>query len=238
MRTSEPSEHQKRAAILAGAGLSIMALLAPVAFFAVLEPIRAAGDAGAQADALLASQGMFRVSIAIFMAVAVLDVLVAWALHGTFGPANPHLSLFAAWFRLVYTGVLLVATASLIEALNLALDPALPAVWTESRWSLLVQHELNGFFSTFNFGLGVFGCHLVVLGYLTARSGLLPRILSALIVIAGLGYLADTLGTLLIGRYDLKLASVTFIGEVLLIGWLFWWGFRRTMTTDEREQDQ
>lgn len=199
-----------------------MALLAPIAFFAVLEPIRTAGDA-AQINALQAAEPMFRLSIIIFLAVAVLDILVAWGLHGVFSSVNRHLSLLAAWFRLVYTAVLLVATVSLVETLNLLQLPSPDTV----QWNLLVQHELNGFFTTFNFGLGIFGGHLMVLGYMIIRTNLLHGFLGALLVVAGLGYLIDTLGTVLIDQYGLNLASVTFIGEVLLIGWLFWWGWRR-----------
>lgn len=223
MPSSASFIHQKRAALLAGAALLAMALLAPVAFFAVLEPIRVAGDATAQINALQAAEPMFRLSIIIFLAVAVLDILVAWGLHGVFSPVNRHLSLLAAWFRLVYTAILLVATVSLIETLNLL---QLPSLDTAPR-NLLVQHELNGFFTTFNFGLGIFGSHLIVLGYLIIRTNLLHGLLGALLVVAGLGYLADTLGTVLIDQYSLNLAGITFFGEVLLIGWLFWWGWQR-----------
>ena len=224
MPHSSDTVHQRRAALLAGGALLLMAVLAPIAFFAILEPIRSAGDAVAQASALLASGTLFRISIVIFLAVAVLDILVAWALHGVFAPVNPHLSLLAAWFRLVYTALLLVATVSLIDALNLLQMPAQDT----NLWAQPIQRELNGFFVTFNFGLGIFGCHLLVLGYLILRSHLFPGFLGALVMIAGLGYLADTLGTILISQYDLNLASVTFIGEVLLIGWLLWWGWRRS----------
>ncbi|GGX75015.1 DUF4386 domain-containing protein [Saccharospirillum salsuginis] len=217
------TSHQRKAARVAGVALLLMALLAPIAFFTVLEPIRTAGDAAAQVNALRASGTMFQVSIVIFLTVAVLDVLVAWALHGIFSREQSQLSLLTAWFRLVYTALLLVATASLIDAQTLLQSP----VQGSPHWNLLLQHDLNRFFTTFNFGLGVFGCHLVCLGYLMMRARLFPGFLGALIVIAGLGYLADTLGTLMIPQYDLNVASVTFIGEVLLIGWLIWFGWKR-----------
>lgn len=214
---------QKRAAIIAGFSLLTMALLAPIAFFVVLEPIQTAGDTAAQISAMQAAGTLFRVSILIFFIVAVLDLVLAWALHGVFSPANPHLSLLAAWFRLVYTAVLLVATVALVEVQSLLQAPAPDS----THWQLLLQHQFNGFFSAFYFGLGVFGCHLIVLGYLIIRTNLFPSLLGALVVIAGLGYLIDTLGKVMISHYGLGLASFTFIGEVLLIGWLFWWGFRR-----------
>lgn len=44
------------------------------------------------------------------------------------------------------------------------------------------------------------------------------------LVVAGMGYQIHTLGTVLVNQY---LASVTFIGEVWLIGWLFGWGWQQ-----------
>ena len=214
---------QKKAAILAGFALLTMALLAPIAFFVVLEPIRNAGDASAQIRALLDSGVMFRFSILIFLIVAVLDILLAWALHRVFAPLYSQLSLLAAWFRLIYTAVLLVATISLVQVLTLLQSPDSDNTF----WQHLLLHEFNGFFTAFHYGLGVFGCHLVVLGYLIIRAELLPSLLGAFVVIAGLGYLMDTLFMVLAPQYDMSLASVTFIGEVLLIGWLFWWGFKQ-----------
>lgn len=215
---------EKRFALLAGAALLMMAVLAPIAFFGFLEPTRVLDDSAAQVEAMQASEGMFRISIVIFLIVAVLDILVAWGLYGVFSSTHPQLSRLTAWFRLIYTAVLLVATASLVDALNRLQVP----LTDTDLWTLQVQNGFDGFFITFNLGLGIFGCHLVSLGYLIMRSRVLPGFLGILVGIAGLGYLADTLGTTLISGYDLNLAGFTFIGEVLLIGGLFWIGLRRS----------
>ncbi|WLD58721.1 DUF4386 domain-containing protein [Salinispirillum sp. LH 10-3-1] len=233
MLNSKVSIDQKRAAIIAAVALLAMGVLAPIAFFVVLEPIQATGDTVAQINLLQASEAMFRISILIFFVVAVLDIVLAWALHGFFSPANSHLSLLAAWFRLVYTAALLFATASLVEVLSLLQAPA-P---NSPEWRLLVQHTFNGFFTVFNFGLGIFGFHLIVLGYLIIRTNLLPSLLGALVVIAGLGYLIDTLGSVLLAQYGLNIASITFIGEVLLIGWLLWWGLKRAIRADDARRE-
>ncbi len=44
---------------------------------------------------------------------------VAWALCRVFSPVDRGLSLLAAWFRLVYAGVLLVAVGHLLDVLHL-----------------------------------------------------------------------------------------------------------------------
>jgi hypothetical protein len=48
----------------------------------------------------------------------------------------------------------------------------------------------------------------------------MPRIFGALLVLAGLGYLADGIGFLLVPDFSPTFALFTFIGEVALIFWL------------------
>ena len=43
-----------------------------------------------------------------------------------------------------------------------------------------------------------------------------------LVAIAGGGYLADSFGMILVPDYALTISTFTFVGEALLIFWLFW----------------
>ena len=47
-------------------------------------------------------------------------------------------------------------------------------------------------------GLILFGVHLLLIGLLAYRSGFMPKIFGILLVIAGLGYLADGFGAVLV----------------------------------------
>ena len=49
-----------------------------------------------------------------------------------------------------------------------------------------------------------------------------PRLLAALVILAGVGYLADSIGTIVVADYGLTVSTFTFVGEALLIFWLFW----------------
>ncbi len=86
--------------------------------------------------------------------------------------------------------------------------------------------SLDSFRSGWDFGLVFFGLHLLIAGYLVFRSGYFPKFLCFLIVIAGLGYLADSAGKLVLPDYSLSVAAFTFFGEVLLIVWMFLRGIR------------
>lgn len=84
---------------------------------------------------------------------------------------------------------------------------------------------IEGFNGTGELGLALFGVHLALLAYLFYRSRYIPRFLSLLVAMAGVGYLVDSFGAVLLSGYSISIASFAFIGEVLLILWLLF-GFR------------
>ena len=75
-------------------------------------------------------------------------------------------------------------------------------------------------------GLILFGVHLLLIGALAYRSGFMPKIFGILLVIAGLGYLADGFGAVLVPDYAISIGPFTFVGEVALIFWLLISGSR------------
>ncbi len=60
------------------------------------------------------------------------------------------------------------------------------------------------------------------LGYLLFRSAHFPGFLGVLVIVAGGGYLVDSFGMILVPDYALTVGAFTFVGEALLIFWLFW----------------
>lgn len=111
--------------------------------------------------------------------------------------------------RLAYTAILAVAINSLLSALRAGpVDPTLGAFFLES------------FNSLWQISLIIFGLHLCVVGVLAWQSDFIHWLLGVLLIIAGLGYIVDGFGTLLVLDYSLDLATFTFIGEVVLIFWL------------------
>jgi ABC-type Co2+ transport system permease subunit len=96
-----------------------MTFLAPIANFGVLQKLIAPGDAAITAQNIAAAQGLFRLAIGAFFVVAVLDVVIGWALYIRFQAVNRSLSLLAALFRVVYATMLGVALTSLVSALQL-----------------------------------------------------------------------------------------------------------------------
>ncbi len=111
------------------------------------------------------------------------------ALLRLFEPVNRSLSITAAWFRVAYAAVYLVAIIQLVIALGLLDDPnqALRAI--------------DAYGTIWLVGLIIFGVHLLLIGYLAYRSGFMAKVFGILLVIAGLGYIVDGFVAVLVPRH-------------------------------------
>jgi hypothetical protein len=119
----------------------------------------------------------------------------------------------------VYAGALLVAVAHLLDVLHI-LDGAYLAAFTLEQTQAQALLAITTFGGVWAAGLFLFGIHLGLIGYLAYRSEHIPRTLGVLLVIAGLGYMIDTLAAVLIRSAWTDVSMFTFIGEFLLAIWL------------------
>jgi hypothetical protein len=67
--------------------------------------------------------------------------------------------------------------------------------------------------------------------------GFIPRVINVLVAIAGVGYPIDSFGNLLYPTYAFELASVTFVGEVVLMIWLLVFAARRPLSERDASDD-
>lgn len=210
----------RRASVIAGIGLLLMAVLAAFGELVVLQDLVTRGDATQTANNIMNSEGMFRLSIASLFLVAVLDLIVAWALFIVFEQVNRTLSLLAAWFRAIYAGILLVAISQLVGVISILSNPGYFTGFSTEQLHAQVLLSINSYYGIWHAGLLLFGLHLLLLGYLAYRSEYVPKVVGILLVIAGLGYAVDSVGPVLSSGYTVELAMFTFVGEVVLIFWL------------------
>jgi hypothetical protein len=230
--TRPAGDHSTRKVALATAfGLLAMALLAPFAQFGVLQTLIVPADATATTDNILASAGLFRAAIAAFLIVAILDVVVAWGLYVLLRPANENLALLVAWLRVVYAAVFAYALVNLLDVGQLLQGTNAPGL-SPAQMQAEVASSIASFGNAWDLALAIFGIHLLGLGALLFRSIAFPRFLGALVVLAGVGYLADSFGTILVPGYTLTISVFTFVGEALLIVWLFKLAIQGTRSPD------
>ena len=205
----------RTAAIVAGVGLLLMAILAPIAYLNTFQKLVIFDNAALSAQNILNSMGEFRTAMMLLFIVAILDIVVAWGLYIVFVPANKNLSALAAWLRVIYGVIFMFAISKLYVALQVLTPDGAQAM-----------SFLKAFQSIWDMALILFGFHLLLLGYLALQSGYIPKWLGVFLVLAAVGYIVDGFGKTLSPDYNLNIAQFTFVGEVLLIFWLLWRGFK------------
>lgn len=229
---SAPQVSMRRAALVGGLGLLLMAVLAGVANFGVLERMVVESDAAATTSNILNAFSGFRLAIIALFAVAVLDVVVAWALWIVFDPVHRAMAVLAAWCRGLYAAVFSVAISQLLgAAIKLGNQELQPAIDPQLQQDVLT--EIQRFDNIWSLGLSLFGLHLLLIGWLAVKSGDVPRLIGVFVAIAGAGYLMDSLGRLMSAAYALEVASLTFVGEVALMVWLLVFAVPRPLLQDD-----
>jgi hypothetical protein len=212
---------QRKVALIAGLGLLGMAVLAPLALFGVINPLVDTSNPTATVANFVESEGIFRLAIAAWLFVTFLDVLMAWALYVILRPVNATLALLVGFLRLAAAAAFLPALANLLDVAQLLGSPAastLPAAVVEAQ----VMASVASFHNAWDLVLAVFGLHLIGVGVLVYKSVQFPRFLGVLVVIAGIGYLADTFTRILLPDFAFTFSLFTFVGEALLIV-AFWY---------------
>ncbi|HEU4866347.1 MAG TPA: DUF4386 domain-containing protein [Actinomycetota bacterium] len=222
--TPYPHEIEERsvrnAGLVAGVAILLMSALAIFGNFIVLEGLVTPGDASATAKAITGSLLTFRLGIVSLLMIVVLDVVVSWGLFRAFAPVNEGLSRLAAWFRLAYSGVFLVAIGHLAGVVRLLGTEGYLAAFSLEQRQVQALLEINAFTDIWDAGLVLFGAHLLIAGFLTYRSGFVPKFVGVLLVIAGFGYIFDSVAATMAGGAFPAISSFTFLGEFVLALWL------------------
>lgn len=217
---------RQQAALSAGVGYVLLFGLAIFANFFVREGLVVSGDAQTTAANIAESNTLFRLGLAAFLAIFLIDIVVAWALHIVFRTQHHDLSLVAAWSRLVYTVLLGVAAIFFFQALAFYDSPAVADVMTTAERNTHALIGLELFNSAWLVGLAAFGLHLIVLGVLIGRSAETPPWLGHLMIVAGAAYIIDTTAHTVLANYadhaDVFLVMVA-LPSVIAEGWFGLW---------------
>ena len=141
-----------------------MAILSPIAYLNTFQKLVKFDDVALTAQNILNAMGAFRTCILLLFIVAILDVVVAWALYILLAATNKNLSTLAAWLRVIYAGIFIFAISKLYLALQVITADGMQAM-----------SFLKAFQRIWDMALILFGFHLLVLGTLAFKSGYFPK---------------------------------------------------------------
>jgi ABC-type multidrug transport system fused ATPase/permease subunit len=177
-----------------------------------LERLDNGADASRTTSTILAGFDKFRLAIIGLFLVAILDVIVAWALWAFFDRIQHVVAVLAACCRGIYAVIFVVAITQPAIAARLLGDQQQRGL-TDRGLQEQVAAKIQQFNDIWSVSLGLFGLHLLLIGWLAFTSGLVPRFIGVLVGIAG-------------------------AGEVLLMVWLLIFAVRGpTQSHDHRQDD-
>ena len=170
--------NSRKLSLIAGISYLIIFFAAIFANFFVLESIHKAPLDTIQQDFMMVSFG-----ILAFIITVVFDVVVAWALYELY--REHYLSGLSTLFRMMHAAIMGVAI--------FALPIALKATTSEE-----ILKYLEYFNTIWLIGLFFFGIHLILLAKIIGK----PKVISFLLVIAGIMYMVDTSAHFTLPNYE------------------------------------
>ena len=189
----------------------------------VRDKLEVSGDVTATANNIMASESVWRISIAGELILLVCAVALTLILYVLLRPVNKHLALLAVFFNIVEFPIEAVSKLCLFAALFLSGNADYLKAFEPHQLHALVKISLKVHDYGFGIDLVFFGCACLVYGYLLFRSTYFPSTLGVLMAIAGLSYLVNSFTLILApayaGRIFLVLA-LALIGELSLCLWL------------------
>ncbi|MGP4070102.1 DUF4386 domain-containing protein [Halobacillus sp. B29] len=222
---------QQKAAFFSGAALLVMTLAAFFAYGYVHSSLVIDGDAAATLKNLQASPSMFRLEIFGWLIILITDLIVSWGFYIFLKPFHPGYALLAGWLRLLYTAILAIAVSHLVIANSMVQS-------TISGAANQVMASITAFEVIWSFGLIIFGLHLIAVGLIAIDTRKIPKVLSILLVLAGISYsfIHFMYGFIpqmerFTGILELTLMVPMFIGELGFGIWLLIKG--RKLTLDD-----
>ncbi|HEX8527322.1 DUF4386 domain-containing protein [Allosphingosinicella sp.] len=216
----EPSLPPDRTARVAGA-LYLAVVVLSVFALGTVGGIVEGDDPAATSRNLAEAAGGYRLAVVANLVATLCYIGVVGLLNELLRPVQPGISRLALLFGLGGCVVGAVSAALQLAGAAMLTGPA-AAAGAPAAHSLLVAGILaNGV------ALTLFGCYCLLLGWLVYRSGFIPRLFGALLMLSGAAWLAGNLVILaepaLGGRF-LVIVGVAALGEILFTLWLLFKG--------------
>lgn len=222
------TQEDVRTARITGLWYLGLALTGLLGFLIIRSQLYVADDPDATLANLTDHEWLARLGLVMEAGVVVTQALVAVWFYRLFRQVDSVAAGSIAAFGLVNATAILISGAMLATALDVSNDATLTAGAGTAATAQLA-YVVSGHLWTMG-GL-FFGLWLIPMGWLARRSGWMPGILGWILMIGGVGYVANTLLTYLFPDAGSVLSVLTIpatIGELWMVGYLCTIGVRRT----------
>lgn len=163
---------------------------------------------------------LFRLSIVSAILAAIVTVFTAISLYKVLSQVSRIPAKLMVIFTIIVAPITIMNELNHIAAFILSESPERLATFSgaqqETIFSVLFDLHKSGIQIASLF----WGLWLLPMGYLVYRSTYIPKMIGALLIIGGLGYLVDVADYFLGLHIGVVVSQFTFIGEVLMVLWL------------------
>ena len=155
------------------------------------------GDPAATAHNIMAAQTLYRAACASDVTVLICDVVLTMTLYVLLAPVNRNLALLMAFFHLVAASVLAADLINHYEPLLLLNGATYLNAFQQGQLQALAYVAIRAHGIGYNISVIFFAVNLLLMAYLIVRSSFLPRLLGAMLGVAGVSYLVNCYGNIL-----------------------------------------
>lgn len=220
VREMSPSAYARIAGVL----YLIITVAAIFAHMVIPGQLIVPGDAAATAVNITNSESLFRFGLVGGELIVLLsEIVLSVVLYVLLKPVNKTLSLVAAVSRLAMTTIHGFNLLNYYFVLQLLNGADFLTAFNPEQVNALVTLFLDAHSIGFTIGIAFLVPHVLILGYLIFKSGYFPKVLGVLFIAAGIGYLVDAFGLLLVSSYTTTpglIAMVIAAAEIAFPIWL------------------
>jgi hypothetical protein len=214
----------KRLARIAGLLYLIVGIFGGFAVGYVRPKIYAPGDAATAAANVVANTGLIRIGVVADLLQATVLVFLGMTLYLLLKHVHKNAATAMVVLVAIATTLMCLDKVFQFAALRVATDASYAASFGAAGSNALVLLLLDIHHYGYLIAQIFFGLWLVPLGYLAYQSGMFPKALGVVLIVAGVSYLVDLLAAFLVPdvrqQVSRFLAIPPIIAEVWLLGYL------------------
>jgi Domain of unknown function (DUF4386) len=188
-----------------------------------------AGDGAATASNIRASTMLFRAGVLSDLLQITCFLLAYMTLYMLLSHFNQLAAAAMVVFTAISVGIYSFNVFNLVSAMNIATDKTYTQFFGTTGANQLTGLYTSAYANDYLISSIFFGLLLLPLGYLVIKSGYFHVVLGALLILAGIGYIADTFARALLAGYGTGITILLIpgaLGEALLTLWLLVFGIR------------
>lgn len=198
------------------AGLMIFLPAAPYAEFYVFKKLLIHTSAEQTTINLINNSELFLSGIFAMLIMFIQDIILGWTMYIFFSPVSSQLSALAWSFRIVYTGLAIVAILYFLQAYQLTRSPYL----AQENITIQTFEYIKMRAAAMNIAYILFGIYLIILGSLAYISTYVPKVIALCLILPGVAWIILSLKPYFFRNYDLSLLMFLAIGELAFPVWL------------------